>query len=254
MPFLKQNPTTKNDHLDKQWKSIYIFGGVTALMVILGTILDIIIGTSLGGGLSGIPKTAIGRFAQFQDNKLLGLYTLDLLNLCTTMLMIPTYFALWSAHRKVNIAQTTLALIIYYIGATVFITNNAALAMLDLSNKYAASTTEVQKTLLAAAGEALLARGAHGSLGVFLGFLLLSIGSIVMSLAMLKGKVFGKPTAYMGISGSTLLMMYVILVTFVPETQNVAMMVAAPGGILALAWMIMLTIRLFQLGHTRPPG
>lgn len=248
MTFLKQNPGTAND---KQWKGIYIFGGATALIVIMGTILDIIIGTRLGGDLSGIPNTAIGRFAQFHDNWLLGLYNFDMLNLCTTILMIPTYFALWAAHRKVNIAQTTLAMITYYIGAMVFITNNVALTMLELSNKYATSTTEAQKTLLAAAGEAMIARGAHGSLGVFLGFLLLSIGSIVMSLAMLKGEIFGKPTAYVGIIGSTLLMMYVILVTFVPEIQNVAMMVAAPGGILALAWMIMFTIRLFQLGFTK---
>lgn len=251
MSVLKQNQTYENGSTETPWKNIYTLGAITALIVIIGTVLDIIIGTTLGGDLSTIPQTAMDRFAQFQDNWLLGLYNLDLLNLCTTVLMLPTYFALCAAQRRTNIAFTTLATVIYFIGAAVFITNNTALTMLDLSYKYAASTTEAQKTLLAAAGEAMIARGAHGSPGAFAGFLLLSIGSIAMSLSMLKGEIFGKPTAWVGILGSTLLLIYVILVTFVPAVKNVAMLVAAPGGLLALAWMIMFTARLFQLGRAK---
>ena len=63
--------------------------------------------------------------------------------------------------------------------------------MLELSGKYAVAD-ESQKTLLAAAGEAMLARGAHGSLGVFFRFLLPTLSSLGMSLVMLQGKVFSK--------------------------------------------------------------
>jgi len=251
MSLIEQPQTIENEKTEKQWQSIYKLGGVTALIVILGTILDIIIGTAIGGDLSTIPQTAIGRFSQFQDNWLLGLYNLDMLNLITTILLIPTYFALCAAHRRVNISYALLATILYFIGAAVFITNNTALAMLELSSRYAAATTEVQRTLLAAAGEALIAKGTHGSFGVFPGFLLLSIGSLAMSYAMLAGKIFSKSTAYAGILGSILLLIYIILVTFVPGTKNVAMMIAAPGGLLALAWMIMFTIKLFRLGYSK---
>lgn len=247
MSILKQNQTNEYENTENQWKNIYMLGVITTLIVILGTILDIVIGTSLGGDLSTIPNTAIDRFAQFHDNWLLGLYNLDMLNFSTTILMIPTYFALCAAHRRGNIAYTSFATIIYFIGAAIFITNNTALSMLELSNKYAAATSEAQRTLLAAAGEAMIARGAHGSPGAFAGFLLLTIGSIIMSFGMLKGKVFSKPTAYVGILGGILLLIYIILVTFVPEIKNVAMMIAAPGGLLALAWMIMFTTRLFRL-------
>lgn len=235
---------------EMQWKSIYRLGAITTLIVILGTILDIVIGSSLGGDLSAIPNTAIDKFTQFRDNWLLGLYNLDLLNVCTTILMLPAYFALCAAHRRGNIGYTALAAIIYFIGAAIFITNNSALAMLDLSNKYATATSEAHRSLLAAAGEAMIARGAHGSPGAFAGFFLSAIGSLFMSVGMLKGKVFSKPTAYVGILGSLLLLIYVVLVTFVPEVKQVAVMVAAPGGLLALAWMIMFTIRLFQLGRS----
>ena len=49
---------------------------------------------------------------------------------------------------------------------------------------------------------------------------------IVMSFGMLKGKIFSKPTAHMGIIGSTLLLVYVVLVTFVPAVKNMAVVIA----------------------------
>lgn len=234
---------------EKQWKSIYMLGCITTLLVIIGSLLDIIISFALGGDLSVIPKTAVDRFSQFQSNWLLGLYNLDMLNLITTIVMIPTYLALYAAHRRVDIAYVKLALIIFIIGAAVFITNNTALPMLELSKNYFASTAETQRTLIAAAGESMLARGAHGSPGAFLGFILSSTASMVMSFGMLKGRIFSKVTAYAGILGGTLLMIYLVLVTFVPDIKNIAMMVATPGGLLSLAWMIMFTIKLFKLGH-----
>lgn len=246
-------PKQPNEHntSESHWKVIYRIGGVTALIVLIATILDIMLGIILGGDLSTLPISAIDKFNQFQDNWLVGLYNLDALNLITTLLMIPTYFALCTVHRRANIGFALLATLIYFVGATVFITNNVALPMLELSSKYAIATSEAQKTLLAAAGEALIARGAHGSFGAFPGFLLLSLGSTAMSFVMLKGKIFSKSTAYVGIIGSALMLVYTILVTFVPTIKNVAVMIAAPGGLLVLAWMVMYTIKLFRLSSNR---
>ncbi len=250
MSLPKNYHSDKNESTEQQWKNIYTFGAVTALVVIISTIFDIIIGTVTGGDLSAVPHTAIEKFAQFQDNWLLGLYNLDMLNYFTTILMVPTYFALCAAHRRASLAYTLLAMVIYFIGAAAFITNNAALPILELSSKYAAATTEGQKILIAAAGEAMVARGAHGSPGAFAGYFLPAAGSLVMAFGMLKGGVFSRPTGYVGISGGLLILVYVILVTFVPAIKNIAVMVAAPGGLLVLTWMIMFTIRLFRLGRS----
>ena len=249
MNSLEQDQTNPDGNTQGQWKSIYTLGGVTALIVIAGTLLDIILGTVLGGDLSLIPKTAIDRFAQFEVNPWLGLYNLDMLNLCTAILMIPTYFALYGAHRRINSSYIKLALLIFTIGTTVFAANNVALPMLELSRNYAAATVEAQRNLIAAAGEAMLARGAHGSPGAFPGFVLSSIAGIVMSIGMLKGKVFSKANAICGILGGSLLVVYLILVTFVPAIEKAAMIIAAPGGLLSLAWMIMFTFRLFKVRH-----
>lgn len=74
----KQNVTIKHEDTETQWESIYIFGTVTAGLVILGTIFDIIMGIILGVDLTAIPNTAIERFIEFQNNWLLGLYHLDM--------------------------------------------------------------------------------------------------------------------------------------------------------------------------------
>jgi hypothetical protein len=236
----------ENNNTESQWKRIYLVGGIFAILSLFAVILDIVIGSSLGGDLTTLPQTAVDRFAQFQVHPWLGLYNLDLLNAINQIISIPVYFVLYSVHRKTNQPFALLALIIFLIGTTIFITNNAALPMFELSNRYAVAS-ESQKVLIAADGEGLLARGAHGSLGVFLGFALSLISTFLMSLVMLQGKIFGKITSYPGVIGNILMFIYILLVTFFPSSQSMAMTLAMPGGLLSMAWMILFTIKLFKL-------
>ena len=99
--------------------------------------------------------------------------------------------------------------------------------------------------------EALLARGAHGSLGAFMGFFLSSIGTLLMGLAMLIGRVFSRVTAWVGIVGITLLIIYTIGSTFVPESGEAMMVIALPGGLLLMVWNVMVAKKLFQLRAAR---
>jgi hypothetical protein len=163
-------PSQSDETLEAQWRGIYLLGGLAAVIALIGIVLDVVFGSISGGNLSALPQTAIDRFAQLQASPLLGLYNLDLLNIVNQLILIPAYFALAAAQRKTNLAYALLALVIFLVGTAIFVTTNTALPMLELSQKYA-SAAESQKILLAAAGEAMLARGAHGSLGVFIGFL-----------------------------------------------------------------------------------
>jgi len=235
---------------ERQWKSVYIFGGVAAILSLIAVVLDIFIGSATGGNLSELPQTAVERFAQFQQNAWLGLYNLDLLNAVNQLISIPVYFALYAALRKTNKPYALLGLIIFLLGTTIFVSNNTALPMLELSRKYALAD-ETQKTLLAAAGEAMLVRGEHGSLGVFFSFLLPTLSALVFSFVMLQGNVFSKANAYVGILGNVLMLVYIVLVTFAPTVKNMVMAIAMPGGLLLLAWMVMITIRLFRLGTSQ---
>lgn len=235
---------------ERQWKSVYIFGGVAAILSLVAVVVDIVIGSSTGGNLSQLPQTAVERFSQFQQNAWLGLYNLDLLNAVNQLISIPVYFALYTALRKTNKPYAMFGLILFLLGTTIFVANNTALPMLELSNKYAAAD-EPQKAMFAAAGEAMLARGEHGSLGAFFSFLLPTLSALIFSLVMLGGNVFSKANAYVGILGNALMLIYIVLVTFAPTVKDMAMAFAMPGGLLLLVWMILFTIRLFTLENSR---
>jgi hypothetical protein len=234
---------------EQQWRSIYTLGGLATIIALLGILLDIVIGNVTGGNLSALPQTAIDRFTEFHDNKFLGLYHLDLLNIIVQMILIPTYFALYAVHRNVNKAYGFLALIVFLFGSVIMVANNTALSMLELSNKFFSTTIESQKSLYAAAGESMLVQGAHGSPAIFLGFFIPNIANLIMSIVMLKGKVFSKINSWIGIIGSILMLMYIILVNFGTGVENMATAFAMPGGLLLMVWIIMFTIRLFRLSH-----
>lgn len=232
---------------EKQWKNIYRIGAVTTIVVLCGIILDIIIGNITSGNLAELPQTAVERFYQFKENSLLGLYNLDLLNIINQIILIPSIFALYAAHRDTNKPPALLSLILFLIGTTIFVTGNTALTMLDLSHEYFVTSSTEQKMLLSAAGEAMLAKGSHGSLGVFIGFALPTIANAMMSCVMLNGKIFSRTTSYIGIIGNSLMVVYVILVTFVPSVEKMATAFAMPAGLLVMTWMIMYTIKLWKL-------
>ncbi len=236
------------DISDKQWNNIYKIGAVTTIIVLFGIILDMVVGSVTGADVAALPQTAIERFNQFKDNQLLGLYNLDLLNTVVQIIFIPSIFAIYGAHRKVSQPTALLSLIFFLVGTTIFVTSNTALTMLDLSHKYLSASSDEQKLLLAAAGEAMLAKGAHGSLGVFFGFALIPFANALMSGVMLSGKIFSRLTSYIGLVGNSLMVIYVIMVTFIPTVERLALAFAMPAGLLVMGWMIMFT-KLFKLSR-----
>lgn len=241
-----QNQLTGIENTEKQWKSIYTLGAIATIIALIGALLDVIIGNITGGNLSALPQTAVERFIQFHDNKFLGLYNLDFLNIINQMILIPAYIALYAIHRNVNKPYAFLALVVFLFGSVLLVAHNTALPMYELSNKYFVSTIESQKLLYAAAGESMLATGAHGSPGIFLGFFIPNIANLIISIVMLRGRIFSKINSWFGIVGSILIMLYVVLVNFVPGVETMATAIAMPGGLLLMAWMIMFTIKLFK--------
>jgi len=82
-----------------------------------------------------------------------------------------------------------------------------------------------------------------------MGFFLGEIANITIAFVMLRGKIFSKVTAYMGIIGVTSLTVYTIWVTFIPVLQDAAMILAMVGGLLSMIWSFLIARRLFQLGR-----
>jgi hypothetical protein len=221
-------------------------------LAVLVALADISLSFIPAGAEQPGTMTAIDWFELFQENWFFGLRNLGLLpNILTLFLLIPVFLALYEVHQQVNKAYGAPTLILFLVGAAIYLSNNAAFSMLTLSSKYAAATTEAQRNLFAAAGEAILARGEDFTPGAFTGFLFVEIATFIISFVMLHGRIFSKATAYAGILGGLFLTIFTIWSTFIPILFEAAMIVAMIGGLSSIAWYILIARRLFQLGSNQ---
>lgn len=241
---LFQNEATSENTYSDQTR-LYQLGGVTAVLIVLTALLEVVI-TFLPGGYASA-DTVNDWFALFQNNWFLGLRNLGLLNIVMTLLGIPMFFALYTAHRNKCQPYTTLALIFSLLGVAVFFATNRAFPMLDLSRQYAQATTEAQKAMLSAAGQAMLSVGESHTPGTFLGFFLSEVAGILISVVMFRSRIFKTLTAYFGILGFGMLLVFDICASFVPALSDVVLIFAMIGGLLSMAWYILIARRLFQL-------
>src|SRR5574341_1474381 len=235
---MKLGTITNSKTKGSSYKPLYKLGGVSALLIVLTALIEILI-TFLPGGYASA-ETVSDWFTLFQNNWFLGLRNLGLLNIVMTALGIPMFFALYTAHRNVNRTYAALALIISFIGVAVFYATNRAFPMLDLSSQYAVATTDAQRAILSTAGQAMLSVGKSHTPGTFIGFFLSEVAGILMSIVMLQSKVFNKPSAYYGILGFGLLLIFEICSSFVPALSDVVLIFAMSGGLLSMAWYILI--------------
>jgi len=236
---------------DSRWNSLYKIGAAAAITVILVAATEIIV-TFLPGGARTDPgsMTVVDWFTLFQDDAFMGLRNLGLLNIFMTLLAIPAFLALVGAHRRVNTPYAVLAMVISFTGVAVFLATNRAFPMLDLSNQYTAAISDAQRDMLTAAGQAMLSVGQSHTPGTFLGFFLSEVAGILISLVMLGGKVFSKVSGYVGMLAFGLMLIFEVCSSFVPPLFGAAMIFAAGGGLLSMAWYILIASRLFQLARS----
>lgn len=73
------------------------------------------------------------------------------------------------------------------------------------------------------------------------------IGTLVIAVATVRGRVFGRVASWLGVFGAASLIGYALLMTFalVPAEQIVAL--AAPGGLALIAWELLVGRKLWLL-------
>lgn len=239
-----------DDMVDSKVKSLYQFAGWAALIAMAANLLDVVLGFGETDIMAYGTKTASDWFSMYQKNWFEGLYTLGILNIVYMIAMIPVYVALFVAHRRTDRIYAGMAMVVFFIGMASYISNNAAIPMLVLSVKHAAAVMDSQKAVFMAAGEAVLARGEDFTPGSFIGLIFGGIAAITISFVMLRGRIFGKATAWIGIIGFTFLSVFTILATFVPVLYHVAFYgFGMIGGLLALAWFLLVARNFFKLGR-----
>jgi hypothetical protein len=234
---------------DVEWKSIFKIGGISALIVTAFFLIDMIVLVVF----SPYPATANGWFVLLQNKRIVGLLSLDIFVLAGFPLCYPIFFALYGALRQVNKIHLTLATILAFAGLAIIISTDKTYSMISLSNQFAAATTDAQKSVLLAAGETILSTSS--GTGVNMASFFLEGAALIISIIMLRSKVFGKITSYAGIVGHGLdLTRIIINLVFVPFISSdlvstTGFVLLAIGGPLQLIWYALTGHRLLQLGH-----
>lgn len=229
----------------------YKVAGVAAFIALSANLLDVILGFGNTEVVHYGTRTAVEWFAVYQHNWFTGLYQLGVLNIVYMSAMLFVYAGIVIAHRHKNKIYPVLTMIIFLVSTAIYIANSAAVPMLVLANKYAAAGTEVQKTVFAAAGESVLARGEDFTPGAFPGLMLGGLVAIMMSVILLRSNIFGKKIAWIGIVGFTFLSFFTIWATFIPVYYNFAFyFFGSIGGVLALAWFTLVGIKFFKLENS----
>lgn len=234
------------------WKWIYKLGAVAALAAMCTNLLDIVLGFGGTEMVAYGTRSAVEWFAVYQESWFRGVYGLGILNTVYMVAMLPVYFALFGAHFERQAIAAALATMVFVTAISIYVSNNAAIPLLVLSNKYSLATTDLQRSVLAAAGEAALSRGEDFTAGSFIGIFLSGVAAICISVIMLRGRVFGRANAWIGIVGFSFLSLFTIIATFIPSLYEVAFyFFASIGGILALSWFALTARRLIQLASSK---
>ena len=230
------NQVTNAETSDAGWRGLYRVGGVAALLMFVLTLVQSFIFVAYPP-----PSTVIDFFTLFQKNKLLGLLDLDLLLIVINILLILIYLALYAALRQFNKSYMAIALVIGLVGTTLFFASReATFGMLSLGSQYTAATTDTERAVLLAAGQALLA--IYNGTAFDLSYVLGGVVILIFSVVMLQSNIFNKATAYVGIVMG-------ILMLVPPTAGTIGLFLSLISLVPTLIWLIPIARKLFQLGR-----
>jgi hypothetical protein len=145
----------------------------------------------------------------------------------------------------VDRAKALLATALAFVGVTLSLATPTAISMVPLADKYAAATSDAVRAQLLAAGEAIMAGDIWHSTGSFVGGFLAECGAVLICVVMLRGGVFSKATAWIGIAMHSLDGAHIVCGQLVPVSGVVLMAIAGP---LYPIWLFMVGRRLLKLG------
>jgi hypothetical protein len=230
--------------VEKADRDIFRLGAVAALIAAVVTLGEVIVQS-----ISPLPESVVDWFELFQRNRIMGLFEFWGLEVVMYITFVIVFLALYTALKKVDRTRMTIALTLALIGIAVFLATNNPFAMLSLSDQHAAATTEAQKSIFAAAGQALLANTNQRTVGGFnMGLFLVSIAGWIVSAVMLRSKSFSRTIAYMGIAANALSLLD-YLRQALTSSEIVALLVILPNVILLIIWYFLIYRQLSRLGR-----
>jgi hypothetical protein len=226
--------------------ALYRIGGFASFALILYSVLTMVQMIILGGQ----PSSTEEAFRLLQTNRVLALLRLDLPTIMILPLYYPVFLSVYAALKEFSQSAALLGTVIAFAGNTLVLSTPTALSLIPLSEKYAAASSGLVRSELLAAGDALMASDIWHGTGAIIGAVLLQSGAVLISIAMLRGRIFGRFTAWLGIAMHGLDLVHVLVGTFLPTTSALLLAIAGPFYPI---WFFLIARRLFRLASHKAP-
>lgn len=226
--------------VDSGWRNLIKIGGIVAFLIVVFSLIEVAIEASGGSGLTSTPSSVQEWFTLLQNDPLLGLAILGIFETIFFPLGVLMFMGLYFPLRRTSESLMAIGTALYFIGTTIYFASNNAFAMLNLSSQYTVATSEVQKSMLLAAGQAVMAT--EQGTGMIMTFVLGSLAGIIVSIVMLRSKTFSKPVAIVGIVANVLGLF----------GSSLGLAVWTVNGLLMMVWTFMVGRRLLQISRSQP--
>ena len=227
------NIETKNT----RWKELYKIGAIVAILseivLVIGIVAFFIYPFAPGN------KSTESIFLLLQNDKLGGLISLDFHLVLGNLFGILLFLALYISLKQVNESYALIALVLGLVADILIIPARPILELFSLSGLYANATTEVARSQYLAAGEALIS--VFNGTSWFLNTLLGGFSLLISSLLMLRGNVFSRSTAIVGIVTNTAVCLF-----FVPSIGTYLLLLSLPGYMI---WYFQLARKFLKLAQ-----
>lgn len=219
---------------------LYQMGGVACIILIAYSLITMLIMVFIGAP----PETIEECFSMLKENRSYGLLRLDILTVFVMPLYYLLFYSIYLALKDANKEILSISTILVFAGLTLFLATPSVFSYLYLSDEYAKATIESEKNQLIAAGQAMLASDMWHGTGAKIGGILMQLGALIISMLMLKSKIFNKLIAVTGIVTHGLDLAHITIGFFLPTVGIILMAIAGP---LYLLWFPLIGIRLFRL-------
>jgi len=224
---------------DPSWSDLYRAGGVAGLLVgAMYIVATILIFTTPSVPTAGGAETLV-YIASHRS-----LYILkQILWLAPSVLAMVVFLAFYPALKQLNKSYaaigTVLGISAWALSLAWPTTGEGSPTLVYLSDRYAAATTDAQRTAFATAAEVLIATEAIPAvLGV-----LQTIGILVISLAMVGGG-FPKNVAYLGVATGAIGIVSEALISILGIAYAIY-------GVLVMVWFLVIGWQLYRLARDR---
>ncbi len=231
---------TLSDSKSLKWTGFYKLGAISAVIIVLIYLIELVVMVFFG-----LPPTnAEGWFTLLLRNRWVGLIQTFALDAIAVTFHAPLYLAIFFYFKQAKKFSATLilAMVFALIGIAVYLASNVTFSMLYLSDQFRLAATQTQKVQILTSAQTLMA--IYNGTGPFVAYFLYAVAGILVSIAMLRSRMFASWIAIAGILGNALELGLPPSID-PPFFLQIDPILIGIGGVILIIWYIAIAIKFF---------